>query len=258
MPLKYVHFLITIPLLAAMAGCLPPPSSNLPRDYSNPIKRVAVLTMKNDTNDVDGPEVMRKKMVQALERRSYVVKDLKETDQILRDRMGITLGGQLSLTTPQKLGQELGVEGVLYGTLMDFNETTLGAINVRKVRGKFKLVNAMTGQIVWERGLGVRSELVMQSQYGGAAAIVARAADAGEKDVPWVTIESMTTGRKNLGESFAIGLGTKLLSQAIGLHLDHESKELARLVTDNLPWGPGPEAVATMPAQNRETPESQE
>lgn len=254
MQMKRICSLIVVALFTVLTGCVPPPS-HLPRDFSNPLKRVAILPMKNDTSDVDGPETMRKKMAQALVRRSYVVKDLKETDQILRDRMGITLGGQLSLTTPQKLGQELGVEGVLYGTLMDFNETTLGAINIKKVRGKFKLVNTMTGMTVWDRGLGVRSELMMQSEYGAAAALAARAADAREKDVPWVTIEAMTTGSKNLGESFAVGLATKLLSQAVGLHLDHESAELARRVTDNLPWGPGPQAVATMPAPRIAMPE---
>jgi len=249
---KYARYLTAITLLAVAAGCLPPPP--LPRDLSNPLKRVAILPMKNDSNDVDGPEVMRKKMAHALERRSYVVQDLKETEQLLRDRMGITLGGQLSLTTAQKLGKELGVEGVLYGTLIDFDETTLGAINVKKVRGKFKLVSTVTGQIVWERGLGVRSELKMQGNYGTAAALAARAADR-DPDVPWVTIRSTTTGSKKLGESFAIGLGTKLLSQAIGRHLDYEATELARRVTDGLPWGPGPEAVATMPAPKIGMPE---
>ena len=248
MRIKYVKDLAAIILLAVVAGCFPPPSPHLPRDLSNPLKRVAILPMKNDTDDVDGPEMMRKKMAQALDRRSYVVKDLKETDKILRDRMGITLGGQLSLTTAQELGRELGVEGVLYGTLMDFDETTLGAINVKRVRGTFKLVNAMTGQSVWERGLGVRSELVMQSKYGAAATIASRAADARDKEAPWVTIESMTTGSDKLGESFAIGLGTKLLSKAAGMHLEHESTELARRITDNLPWGPGQGAIATMPA----------
>jgi hypothetical protein len=252
---KYVHYLATITLLAFVTGCLPPPSPHLPRDLSNPLKRVAILPMKNDTNDVDGPELMRRKMAQALENRSYIVKDLKETDKILRDRMGITLGGQLTLTTAQELGRELGVEGVLYGTLMDFDESTLGAINVKKVRGKFKIVNAMTGQTVWERGFGVRSELIMQSKYGAAATVASRAADARDKEVPWVTIESATTGSDKLGESFAIGLGTKLLSKAAGIHLDHESTELARRVTDNLPWGPGPGAVATMPAPKIVIPE---
>ena len=250
---KYPRYLIMLTLLAVAAGCLPPPP--MPRDMSNPLKRVAILPMKNDTNDVDGPDVMRSKMAHALERRSYVVKDLKETDQILRDRMGITLGGQLSMTTARQLGETLGVEGVLYGTLMDFDETTLGVVNVKKVRGKFKLVNAMTDQSVWERGLGVRSEIVMSGNYGAAATLAARAADARDKDVPWITIETFTTGNKKLGESFAIGLGTKLLTKAVGRHLSHESTELARRVTDNLSWGPGPEAVATMPASQFAMPE---
>jgi hypothetical protein len=249
MQIKCKVILPVIVLLAVLTGCHHRPSP-LPRDISNPLKRVAILPMKNDTIDVDGPMMVRGKMARALERRSYVVQDLKETDQLLRDRMGITLGGQLSLTTAQELGRELGVEGVLYGTLMDFGESTFGVINVRKVRAKFKLVNAMTGQVVWERGLGVRSELIMHSGYGAAAAIAARAKDAREKEVRWVTIRSMTTGRKNLGESFAIGLGTKLFSKAIGKHLDYESAELARLVTSNLRWGPGPAAVVTMPTSS--------
>ena len=69
--------------------------------------------------------------------------------------------------------------------------------------------------------------------------LVARSSDARDKEVPWVTVQSTTTGNDNLGKSFAVGLGTKLLSKAVGKHLDYESKELARRVTDNLPWGPG-------------------
>jgi hypothetical protein len=181
---------------------------------------------------------MRKKMVEALQNRSYVVKDLKETDQILRDQMGITLGGQLTLTTAQKLGEALGVQGVLYGTLMDFDETTLGVINVRKVRGKFKLVNTATGQSALERGLGVRREMRMQGMGGTAASLVSKVSDR-DKEAPWVTLPGGTTGSDNLGKSFAIGLGTKLFSKAIGKHLDYESTELARRVTENLAWGPG-------------------
>jgi hypothetical protein len=138
---------------------------------------------------------------------------------------------------------------------MDFDESTTGVINVRKVRGKFKLVNALTGQVMWDRGLGVRSEMMMQGRAGAAGAIVARAADARDKEVPWVTIETTTTGSNKLGESFAIGLGTKLLTKAIGVHLDHESTELARRVTDNLPWGPGAFAATASPVPKFAVPE---
>jgi hypothetical protein len=242
----HVRYLLVIVVPLILAACtIPRPP--LPYDANNPLKRVAALPLKNDTTDVDGPQVLRKKMVQAMEHRSYVVKDTKETDQILRDQLGITLGGQLDLATAQKLGEALGVEGLLYGTLMDFDELTTGAINVKKVRGKFKLVNAMTGQTVWSRGLGVRSEMMMQSKAGAAASIAARAADARDKEVPWVTIESTTTGSDNLGKSLAVGLGAKLFSKAIGVHLDWESTELARRLTDNLPWGPGTTTAPSAP-----------
>src|SRR5574341_64871 len=234
---RYFKYAVIFAFALTMAACgMPHPPLHF--DASNPLKRVAVLPLKNDTADVDGADVVRKKMVQALEYRSYAVKDLKETDQILRDQMGITLGGQLSLTTPQKLGEALGVEGVLYGTLMDFDETTTGVYNVRKVRAKFKLVNTMTGQTEWERGLGVRGEMSMEGQKGGIASVIGRASEGRDKDAPWVTIAHVEAG-KNYKESLAIGLGTRLLTKALGIHLEHESSELARLVTDNLRWGPG-------------------
>jgi hypothetical protein len=239
--------------IMAMTGChLPHPP--LPFDASNPLKRVAILPMKNDTNDVDGPAMVREKMAEALTNHSYVVQDLKETDQILRDRMGINLGGQLDMTTPQKLGETLGVEGVLYGTLMDFDETTTGVYNAKKVRGKFKLVNTATGQTVWQRGLGVKREQGTSSTESGLIRLGARAADARDKEAPWVLLSSTTTNQSTK-DSFLTGLGAKLFTKALGIHLELESKELARLVTDNLPWGPGTGAAPAPPEIKIAVPE---
>jgi hypothetical protein len=218
-------------------------------DVDNPLKKVAVLPLKNDTDDVDGPNNIRKKMIEALEAKSYIVKDVKETDQFLRDQMGINIGGQLDMTTPQKLGEALGVEGVLYGTLMDFGEMTTGLVNVRKVRAKFKLVNTQTGQAFWERGLGVRSETRMSGRSGAVASLVSRGSDAADKDVPWITIDSSSINEQNVGKALAIGLGAKLLSKAAGIHLENESKEMVRRVAETLPWGPGPGATTTTVAE---------
>ncbi len=231
---------------SVLVSCASAPRRIVPRHYdaSNPLKRVAVLPLKNDTLDVAGPDLVRKKMIEMLESRAYIVKDVQETDQILRDRMGITLGGQLEMTTPQKLGEALGVEGVLYGSLMDFDETTTGLINVRKVRAKFKLVDTGAGQTFWERGLGVRTETKMAGRSGSVTSALNRTADAREKEVPWVTIDSVTTSENNIGKAFALGMGAKLLTKAIGVHLDYESKEMARRIIDTLPWGPGPETAS--------------
>lgn len=243
-----IRFPVILSLVFFLTGCImPPPRPPLHADPFNPLKRVAVLPMKNDTTDVDGPNVVRQKMAEALAQRSYVVKDLKETDQILRDQMGINLGGQLDMTTAQKLGEALGVEGILYGTLMDFDETTTGLVNVKKVRGKFRLVNTQTGQATWSRGLGVRGEVKMSGVAGAVASTVSKVADSRDKEVPWVTIENRTTGNDNLGKSLVMGLGSKLLSKAMGVHLEHESSELARRITDNLPWGPGEHTAVAAP-----------
>ncbi len=243
---KLIKYSAVLSLLFFFAGCnLPHPP--LPYDPGNPLKRVAVLPMKNDTADVDGPGIVRQKMAEALANRSYVVKDMKETDQILRDQMGINLGGQLDMTTAQKLGETLGVEGVLYGTLMDFDETTTGILNVKKVRGKFKLVNTQTGQTVWARGLGVRNEVRMSGNAGTAASALSKVSNSRDKEAPWVTIGSTTSGSDNVGKSFVAGLGAKLFMKAIGKHLDYESTQLAKRVTDTLGWGPGT-AVAAAPA----------
>lgn len=179
-------------------------------------------------------------MIRAFVNKAYTVQDMKVTDQILRDRMGITLGGQLEMTTAKELGETLEVDGILYGVLMDFTELTTGAYNAKKVRADFKLVNAITGETVWQQGLGVRSEIIMEGEGGMAAAVAARTIDDREKNIPWITIQTITTGTKNYGESLAIGLGSKLLAEAVGLHLERESTELARRVTSNLRWGPGP------------------
>ena len=245
---RYLASFILLLLVAGSMGCVEP--RRMPRyfDVNNPLRKVALLPMKNDTNDVEGPELMRKKMSDMLYEHAYTVMDTKESDQILRDRMGITLGGQLDMTTARKLGEELGVQGVLYGTLMDFDETTTGYYNVRKVRAAFKLINTATGQTAWQGGLGVKSEVLMSGRTGGAATLLGRAADARDKEVPWVIIDSVVTNDQNVGHSLALNLGAKLLTQAIGIHLDHEATELARRVTYNLPPGPGPDEAAARAA----------
>jgi hypothetical protein len=95
----------------------------------------------------------------------------------------------------------------------------------------------------------------MEGRGGLAGSLVGRAVDARDKEVPWVTIESTTTGTSNYRDSLAIGLTTRFLSQAIGIHLDRESAELARRVTHNLPWGPGAAAAAIAPAPSFAMPD---
>lgn len=227
--------------LALLSGCAMVQIRH-PADPSNSIKRVAILPMKNDTTDVEAPEFVRSKLIAAFQKRQYNVKPVEESDRLLRDQMGITLGGQLEMASIEQLRKVLDVEGVVFGTLMDFGEVTTGLYNVRKVRAKFKLVNTLTGESFWANGLGVKSEESSGGLVGSATALVAnRAADDG--GVRWITLQRQSKNRSVL-EGLAVGLGTKLIAKATGTHLARETNEVIRRVTANLPYGPGAATVA--------------
>ncbi|MEN8246187.1 MAG: GNA1162 family protein [Thermodesulfobacteriota bacterium] len=243
--MRLSKLLMVILILALIGGCtlpMPKPSG----DPYNPIRRLAVLPLVNNTNDVDAPEMVRERLVLALEANLYNVQPLEETNQILRDQMGITLGGQLEMAERKVLAEKLGVEGLLYGDLMDFKETTTGVYNSRNVRGRFKIVNAMDEGVFWQNGIGVKS----QDSHGGVAgdaAVLAAGVTSDDDDVPWVIIDSVSTNESIL-TGMAIGLGTKLVSKATGMHLRRETDEMIRMVFETLPMGPGETTVAAMPA----------
>ncbi|MDX2445840.1 MAG: DUF799 family lipoprotein [Desulfobacterales bacterium] len=223
-------------LLVFLAGCgvIPMgPAAN----PTNPIKRLAILPLQNDTTDVDAPDFVREKLTSAVQKRLYNVQPLEETDRILREKLGITLGGQLGMATPGQLREALQVEGLLYGTLMNFEETTTGLVNVRKVRGKFKIVETSTGSVFWENGIGVKSQ---DTSGGSVGALTGSIANRGSRDeeVPWVVIENQSSNN-SIMEGFAAGLATKLISKTVGMHLAKETNQMIWRLVQNLPWGAG-------------------
>ena len=103
-----------IGVLLVCAACSPlhdPMYRRVAPDASNPIRTVAVLPLVNNTNDVEAPGYVRDELVLRLLAMQYVVKPVMQSDQILRDQLGITLGRQLDLATVQQLGDALGVDG---------------------------------------------------------------------------------------------------------------------------------------------------
>jgi len=229
-------------VLLLLAGCAGVPGMAPSSDPTNPIKRLAILPLQNDTTDVDAPNFVREKLVPAFQRRFYNVQPLAETDQILRDALGITLGGQLGMASVSELREVLQVEGLLYGTLMDYGEVTTGLVNMRKVRGKFRIVDTETDTVFWENGIGIRSQDTSGGLLGSLSGAAA-SAGGGDESVPWVTIESSSSNNSIL-EGLAAGLTKKLVSKAMGVHLERETNEMIWRIVQNLPWGPG-EVAAT-------------
>jgi len=125
-------------------GCKrPPPSSPLP------IETTAILLFDSESNDVDAPDIMQRLVYLALKNSPYRVLDMDETNAKL-NKMGFVDGGQLAAINNTKLGQELGVQGLLFGNVESFGYTNVGVYVGRKVNLELRLVDVATGETLWE------------------------------------------------------------------------------------------------------------
>jgi len=134
--------------------------------------------------DLDGPDYVRYWFNRRLaEKKGYTTLSLEKIDTVLQG-LGIQDGGQLPVITPEKLGQELNVKALIYGDLLDFTYQTTGFLNVRKVRARFKMIDAQTGEILWEaEGLGANSRGALSSEGALQAGLQALGTQLAEKAV---------------------------------------------------------------------------
>lgn len=135
--------------IASLSGCA--------KIYHVPIvpRTIAILPFANETTNLDGPVIVRKKLYERINHITYYrAIPLNEVDTKLHG-IGITDGGQLRAVTPQQLGKALGAEVLYYGNLQVFTPTriTLGDV----VRLNVKMVDPDTGNLIWEKTTGVPS-----------------------------------------------------------------------------------------------------
>ncbi|OGR80973.1 MAG: hypothetical protein A2902_07605 [Elusimicrobia bacterium RIFCSPLOWO2_01_FULL_64_13] len=136
-----------LPLLF-LAACASGPKY-LVKDFRPPSK-VAVLPFSNLTNDVGGPETVRKLLIELLPSRGYLPLDGETVDNVLREEFGITEGGQLGSVSKEDLGKALGVDGLFYGDLLTFIDIPLGFARRRSVKANLKLFRTDSGELLWE------------------------------------------------------------------------------------------------------------
>ncbi len=219
---------------------------------SNPVRTVAVLPMYNVTNHVEGPEMVRKLALKLLEDKHYAVMPIDEVDKILQERMGITLGSQLEMTTPEALASELKADALLYGYLLDFDDLIFGVYNSRAVRAGFRLVDAVSGSVIWSGGKGVKTVVVSGNDTGlaiGAGKEILEGVGGkneifdvieGLNGVPGLTewqIVPLAIGEAK--ETAVLVIGAKVLGKAFGVHLKYESSLVVRGAMGGMPSGPG-------------------
>ena len=220
-------------------------------DVTNPFYTVAVLPFYNATNDVGGAASLRQEFHRRVSRRNYRAIPLKEVDELLYNRMGITLGSQLELTDAVALGTTLGVDALVYGYVLDFDDVTTGVYNVKKVRAGFKLIDALTGETIWTGGQGVKSVISGGGKIGAGVSVIKEIGEGADTELftsikgleevegigNWQIIRAAPL--KKIEEAAMISLGETLITKAFGVHLWLESNTMLDMVMRGFPVGPG-------------------
>jgi len=134
-------------LIFSLLGCI---CKEYLRERPDFPEKVAVLAMTNYTNDLEGPDIIRALFYHRVSEMGYSPIPIEEVDELL-NKEGISEGGQLSALSPRELGKILGVKGLFYGDLIEFNYINIGFVTSRIVRVRFKLVEAETEEILWEK-----------------------------------------------------------------------------------------------------------
>lgn len=249
-------------------------------DVGNPIRTVAILPLVNNTNDVGAPQYVRDGLIVRLQALQYAVQPAQQTDQILRDQLGITLGRQLDLATVQQLSAALGVDGLVFGVLDDFATKVFGLLTEKRSRVRLSFISASNGSQIWASGAGVIGRIRV---VGGTAGKVAAGFEAASRleaaresaeqaqkvtggqsvgklpgrldlvPAPWFTIPTVEIGEEPTGEDKAkkeggnvagglmVGLGQQLIEKAAGKPLYQEVRLMLNLLLR-------PDAVAALEA----------
>ena len=111
-----------------------------------PPHTVAVLPFDNQTNSVPGALYLREVFNENLGRKGYVARPLSEVDQLLSDRFGISLGGQITDDLIPEIGKALEVDAVIRGTVQKFGTVLIHD----EVEATFALYETRAGNKLWE------------------------------------------------------------------------------------------------------------
>lgn len=192
---------VTASIGVAALGCAP--SNVYISSQYTAARKVAILPVANETTDLDGPPYIRKLLFERLAACGFDLVPLNDVDEKLKAQ-GFTDGGQLRAATPEKLGEWLGADTLFYSDLIDFNYINLGFYWQRRVKVSGKLVDAKTGERLWEA----------------------------ERD--WATRE-VVTNKEQAKREFAVQLAAKALEKMTHVPLQAESKVAVDRLLATLP-----------------------
>jgi hypothetical protein len=116
------------------------------------VKKIAVLPVENNSKDEFAPELVRDiAITRILAMKLFDVTDKGVVDSFLREE-AIDPGKPLDTPTIKRLGQKLGVQGLLLTTLDIAADSRKGTMNYPEMSVTLRLVEVETGLVIWQAG----------------------------------------------------------------------------------------------------------
>ncbi|OGS18364.1 MAG: hypothetical protein A3J70_07250 [Elusimicrobia bacterium RIFCSPHIGHO2_02_FULL_61_10] len=141
------HYIPFIFLFSVLGGCTA--TAPVARRSTSFPATIALLPLENQSLDLRAPELLRDLLDTYLSAANFNLTDVNEAEEKIRG-IGIQEGGQLNAVTPQKLGELLEADALLYGDIETFNNANVGVYASRAVKVRLWLVDAKTGEKLWE------------------------------------------------------------------------------------------------------------
>ena len=147
-------FRSVVPVIAVV-GCIASGCASSQTHYLHPnadlgmIKKVAVIPFENVTEDrTAGDKLTRIFFVELLALDVFQVSEPGQSVKVLRSQPGTALDA-LGSPELQRIGKELGVDGLFLGSVVDFAEARSGSTPDPRVTVQLRLVDVQSGTTIW-------------------------------------------------------------------------------------------------------------
>lgn len=152
MPNKLAFLKLPLLLLGLLAGCRTDQAGSL---YLHPnadwslYTRVAVLPLENLTTERFAAERVREVLNVEINAQGLMeAVDLGEVNRMVRTQ-GIVNVSEVGPAEALAVGQQLGVQALLLGSVMEFDERRVGTITTPDIALSLRMLDVETGLVIW-------------------------------------------------------------------------------------------------------------
>lgn len=130
------------------------------------IKKVAILSFENLTNDKYAGDKIRDIVTTEVLRRGYFdVVEHGEVNRVLKEE-GMNSATAIGLETANRIGKKLGIQGLILGSVEEYGVNQAGGRSSSHVAVSMRLLAVSSGKILWHVSHNIEGGTVLDRLFG--------------------------------------------------------------------------------------------